>query len=890
MSTDSEDPLLDAALSVTDRRAVAWERLRRAMQGEQRTIAGLEALATIAAAMADDTVADGPVAFQWGPLQARKVLGVGSYGEVWSAWDPVLHREVALKLQKHSSQEERHWLSEARRLARVRHPNVVTVHGADEHDGRIGLWMDLVRGSTLEDVLARSGPFGAREAALAGIELCSALAAVHGMGLVHGDVKARNVMREGAPGHSADAGRVVLMDFGSTHDRSLQWAEGGSRVSPLYAAPEVLHGERPSPSSDLYALGVLLYRLVTAAYPVEAASTEELRDHLDRGETNSLRSRRPDLPPAFVQAVERAMEKDASRRFRDAAEMERALSAVLGSSDASQTARRAAPWTRVALVLAGIATGALGLWVAQRSPHWFAPRFVVAPTGPPITTTLRASIPGSQFRGRFGQPVTAAGDVNGDSLPDLLVGAAGENQRRGAVYFYLGRHGDQPVEAVRFVGEGSTEAFGGSIAAGGDLNGDGFGDFAIADPLYGGGNGQDAGRVSVWFGGPQVHQQADLVLNGKRPGQIFGFDLCLAGDVNGDGAADLLVGAPGDASAGQPTGRAYLFYGGAAMDTLPDLEMTRVASDAQFGVGAKLGDVNGDGFADMVLSANYENTDAPLAGRVYVFLGGRSPDAQPDLTLAGPSERAYFGYPLCVADFNGDRCADIAARYVGDRESDVVRSYVRIYCGGLRLDPQQDLELAGNSRSFADALEATGDVNGDGLTDLFVSCPAEDSQNGGIVYLYFGGRSMDGTADVQVLGDGGSRALFGWSAASCGDLNGDGFGDLAIGSPGTQDYAGRLDLFTCSRYAFIRPRSDEVWHPGTATVISWSGAEPADLALSRDDGHTYEPLGTGVGGAAENSVPFEVPEALDHTLFLRLTPHRTGVAGQTLLGPLRIAH
>ena len=90
----------------------------------------------------------------------------------------------------------------------MRHPSVVTVYGAEEHDGRVGLWMEFIEGRTLEALLQAQGPFGAREAALVGRELCRAVAAVHGAGLVHRDIKAQNVMRE-------DGGRLVLMDFGA---------------------------------------------------------------------------------------------------------------------------------------------------------------------------------------------------------------------------------------------------------------------------------------------------------------------------------------------------------------------------------------------------------------------------------------------------------------------------------------------------------------------------------------------------------------------------------------------------------------------------------------------------------------------------------------------------
>src|SRR5262245_39355302 len=293
MPTDPEDRLLETALAVTDRQAVDWPGVKRDHPAEAQVVAGLEAVAGIAAAhgnaegesRGDDAgvrdVRD--VAFTWGRLEAWHSIGAGAYGEVWSAWDKGLEREVALKLrQPDSGGTGRRWLEEARRLAQVRHPNVVTVHGADEHDGRAGLWMDRLHGRTLEDLLALLGPCSAREAATIGIDLCAALAAVHANGLVHGDLKTQNVMREGAPGHPAGPGRIVLMDFGSAHASSA--APGAaSPGTPLYTPPEVLRGGRTTAAADLYALGVVLYRLVTGRYPVEATSLSELREKLERG-------------------------------------------------------------------------------------------------------------------------------------------------------------------------------------------------------------------------------------------------------------------------------------------------------------------------------------------------------------------------------------------------------------------------------------------------------------------------------------------------------------------------------------------------------------------------------------------------------------------------------
>ena len=163
------------------------------------------------------------------------------------------------------------------------------VYGAEQHDNRVGLWMELVRGESLEQTVQTRGPFGAREAALVGLDLCAALAAVHGAGLLHRDVKAQNVMRE-------SGGRLVLMDFGTGEELA-----GTNRLvgTPLYLAPEIFRGQRASVQSDLYSLGVLLFYLVTGKFPVTAGSMEQLaRAHAHR-ERQPLRDLRPDLPEAL---------------------------------------------------------------------------------------------------------------------------------------------------------------------------------------------------------------------------------------------------------------------------------------------------------------------------------------------------------------------------------------------------------------------------------------------------------------------------------------------------------------------------------------------------------------------------------------------------------------
>jgi serine/threonine protein kinase/tetratricopeptide (TPR) repeat protein len=277
--------------------------------------------AASASPVADKAPADDPTT--WGHLSVHARLAAGAFGRIYRAHDPQLNREVALKLLHGdilAFGPIDHLLAEARTLAKVHHPNVVTVYGADVRDGRAGLWMELVDGQTLEAWLRTHGAMGSGEASAAGVDLCRALAAVHGAGLVHGDVKAQNVMRE-------QGGRIVLMDFGAGR---VQGADAtGVAGTPMYLAPEVLAGEPPTPRSDLYSLGVLLFHLMTAAYPYTGEDLDGLRASHADGRRTWLRDLRPDLPDRLVQSIERAIDADPARRFATAGAMERALREAL---------------------------------------------------------------------------------------------------------------------------------------------------------------------------------------------------------------------------------------------------------------------------------------------------------------------------------------------------------------------------------------------------------------------------------------------------------------------------------------------------------------------------------------------------------------------------------
>ncbi|HEY6572810.1 MAG TPA: protein kinase [Candidatus Eisenbacteria bacterium] len=298
--------------------------------------------------------------FQWGPLQVLEKVGEGGGGEVYRAIDPTLNAEVALKLLRldyaDSGQLARRFLDEARQLARVRHHNVLTVHGADQHNGRVGMWTEFVHGKPLELYLAEHGPLSACEAAVIGLDLCRALAAVHAAGLVHRDVKTTNVMRE-------DGGRIVLMDFGSVAEvpeGGVPAWTAGVQGTPITMPPEQLRGKIAGPATDIYGLGVLLYRLVTRRYPVEAASLEELEEKHRHGAPTPLRDRRADLPLEFVRVVEQALQSDPAQRFQSTGAMEQALAATLGAIAQQGRIRRRHQGAVVAvLVGAAVVAGVL---------------------------------------------------------------------------------------------------------------------------------------------------------------------------------------------------------------------------------------------------------------------------------------------------------------------------------------------------------------------------------------------------------------------------------------------------------------------------------------------------------------------------------------------------
>ena len=362
------DAILEIAAVIADGAPVDWDAASSSLvtDDQRQLLAELQFIADIAdgrAAFAGDRPVQHRPSDTWGPLRIIEKVGSGTFGEVFRAWDTRLDREVALKIlrRRQPGDDPRvDIIEEGRLLARVRHPNIVAVYGAERIDDQVGVWMEYVHGKTLEEELRERGPFDLDEVIAIGIQLGGALAAAHRAGLVHRDVKAQNVIR------NVDR-QPVLTDFGA--GCVLQEASGRPThelaCTPLCAAPEVLAGRPATPQSDIYSLGVLLYHLATGTYPVQGASLEDIQQAHASDRRVPLRVARHNLPTAFTEIIERTLEKEADRRYASAEALGEALTDLRDArgSSTGRAARLTKRWwlaaTCVAAVVAVVSLRAL---------------------------------------------------------------------------------------------------------------------------------------------------------------------------------------------------------------------------------------------------------------------------------------------------------------------------------------------------------------------------------------------------------------------------------------------------------------------------------------------------------------------------------------------------
>jgi hypothetical protein len=343
-----------------------------------------------------------------------------------------------------------------------------------------------------------------------------------------------------------------------------------------------------------------------------------------------------------------------------------------------------------------------------------------------------------QAEARFGDPVLTAGDVNGDGYDDIIVGAprydnGQTNEGRAFVYFGSATGlSDLP----NWTAESNQvwALFGNPVAAAGDVNGDGYDDVMVGARYYD--NGQsDEGRVYIYHGsaiGPST--SPDWTAESNQSGALFGQSVGTAGDVNGDGYDDIIVGAYWYDNGQTNEGLVYVYYGGATgLGTTVAWTAEGNQSDAWFGdLVRTAGDVNGDGYDDVIVGALYYDNGQSNEGRAYVYQGSAMGlSTSPAWTFESDQTDAYLGHAAgTTGDINGDGYDDIivGAHFFDDSERDEGRIYVfHGNSSGLGTDPVWTAEIDQAGALFGNAVGMAGDVNGDGYADTIVGAYGYDN-------------------------------------------------------------------------------------------------------------------------------------------------------------------
>ena len=401
-----------------------------------------------------------------------------------------------------------------------------------------------------------------------------------------------------------------------------------------------------------------------------------------------------------------------------------------------------------------------------------------------------------------------------------------------------------------YLGTAPADQFGFAVQTAGDVNGDGYADFMV------GANASDAGApaagaVSLYVGGTAYASAPWNVYAGAVEKENCGGAVGGGGDLNGDGYDDWVVGAPGLGPSGDGPGCVYVFFGGAAPALGPDRILRGTVPGGQFGAAVLAGaDLDGDGYDDLVIGA-------PRAGdgEIHVYRGG------PGFVAAGPARIVHarpadnrFGKSLAwLPDTNGDGCDDLL---VGVPRSSVAATWagaVLLYRGTAALDTVPDLVLLGQAAGdeFGSSLAAGADVDGDGAPDLVVGAPLANvngNTDAGRAWFFRAGDALDAVADCRFDGTS-AGALFGSAIAAGFDWDSDGNADLAVGAPG--DDAGGLDAGRCLLF-FGGGGLDAV---ADASIVGSGASAHLGCALSslgriRGDGRGA--LLLGAYGASEN--------------------------------------
>jgi hypothetical protein len=413
----------------------------------------------------------------------------------------------------------------------------------------------------------------------------------------------------------------------------------------------------------------------------------------------------------------------------------------------------------------------------------------------PLSTTPDWTAESNQVNAQFGYSVSSAGDVNGDGFSDVIVGAYlfdnGETDE-GRVFVYHGSAtGLSMTPSWTAESNQAGAQFGYSVSSAGDVNGDGFSDVIVGAPEFDSPE-LNEGRVFVYHGSATgLSTTPSWTAESNQAGARFGWSVSSAGDVNGDGFSDVIVGAHRFDNPELDEGRVFVYHGSASgLSTTPNWTAESNQPNAQFGNSvASAGDVNGDGFSDVIVGAPLFDSPEANEGRVFVYHGsatGLSTSA--NWTAESNQDFANFGFSVSSAgDVNGDGFSDVIVGALGFSNGEAFEGAAFVYHGsatGLSTSANWTAESNQASAQFGYSVSSAGDVNGDGFSDVIVGANGfENDQVGeGAVFIYHGSATgLSTTPNWTAVGNQGN-AQFGYSVSSAGDVNGDGFSDVIVGA------------------------------------------------------------------------------------------------------------
>jgi hypothetical protein len=412
-----------------------------------------------------------------------------------------------------------------------------------------------------------------------------------------------------------------------------------------------------------------------------------------------------------------------------------------------------------------------------------------------------ARLESDQVDAHLGYSVSNAGDVNGDGYADVIVGApfydADENDE-GAAFVFLGSalgiaDGNPTNAAAQLESDQIGANLGYSVSGAGDVNGDGYADVIAGAYLYDSGE-SDEGAAFVFHGSPSGvadgnPASADAQLESDQVGAVLGSSVSGAGDVGGDGYADVIIGAPNfDAGAGAGEGAAFVFEGsdsgianGSPANAAAQLESDQ--ADAMLGVSVSdAGDVNADGYADVIAGAHLYDAGRSDEGAAFVFMGSASgiADGTPATAAAQLESNqadANLGYSVSGAgDVNGDGYADVivGAHLHNAGSSDEGSAFVFLgtasgIADGNPANAATQLQSNQSSANLGFSVAGAGDVNGDGYADVIVGAPfynkSHSDEGVALVFLGNGGSDSRPVVVQQLRGDGSGTPVEPWSGS-----------------------------------------------------------------------------------------------------------------------------